>query len=57
MAKEKKSFFERLTGTIKMDDARFDAEEEREIAKSASSWIEENDKGVSLLWMSIKHQI
>ena len=44
MAKEKKSFFERLTGTMKMDDARFEAEEEREVAKGASAWIEEGDK-------------
>ena len=29
---------------MKMDDARFEAEEEREVAKGASAWIEEGDK-------------
>jgi HSP20 family protein len=45
MAKEKKSFFEKLTGSVKMDDARELAREEREMAKlSTSEWIDEEEK-------------
>ena len=45
MAKEKKSFFEKLTGTVRMDDARELAREEREMAKlSTSEWIDDEDK-------------
>ncbi len=39
MAKEKKSFFERLTGTIRMDDNK----DENEIQKESASIYEEND--------------
>jgi len=38
MAKEKKSFFERLTGTVRMDD-----DGEKEIQKNPNSWTEENE--------------
>lgn len=44
MAKEKKSFFERLTGTVRMDDARIEAREEREEAKNATAWVEEEER-------------
>lgn len=44
MAKEKKSFFERLTGTVRMDDDRIEAREEREEAKNATAWVEEEEK-------------
>lgn len=46
MAKEKKSFFERITGTIRMDnekDDKYDLKEDRETRISAS-WIEEEEK-------------
>lgn len=44
MAKEKKSFFEKLTGTVKMDDASRElAREERLMAKEATEW--ENTEG------------
>lgn len=44
MAKEKKSFFERLTGTVKMDEARELDREEREVSRSSASWIDEDEK-------------
>src|SRR3989344_2129433 len=44
MAKEKKSFFERLTGTVRMDEDRLEAKEEREAAKHAVAWMEEEEK-------------
>lgn len=45
MPKEKKSFFERLTGTIRMDDRRDEVEEENTSnSKSPSSWIEEEEE-------------
>ncbi len=45
MPKEKKSFFERLTGTIRMDDRREDAEEvNTSNSKTPSSWIEEEEE-------------
>ncbi len=44
MAKEKKSFFERLTGTVKMDDAKELAREEKELSKNGSGWADEDDK-------------
>lgn len=46
MAKEKKSFFERITGTVRMDnekDDKYDLKEDRETRISAS-WIEEEEK-------------
>lgn len=43
MAKEKKSFFERLTGTVKMDDAREMAREEKLLSKNSSAWMEDED--------------
>ncbi len=46
MAKEKKSFFERITGTIRMDnekDDKYDLKEDRE-TKISASWIEEEEK-------------
>lgn len=43
MAKEKKSFFERLTGTIKVDETRGNTKEEREDTKDASSWIDDEE--------------
>ena len=42
MAKEKKSFFERLTGSIKMDDRKID--NEQEILKEETSWVNDDDK-------------
>jgi HSP20 family protein len=42
MPKEKKSFFERLTGTMRMDDRR--DEDEQEVHKNPSSWIEEEEE-------------
>lgn len=44
MAKEKKSFFERLTGSVRMDEPKEEAKEEREVAKSATGWIEDDEK-------------
>ncbi len=45
MPKEKKSFFERLTGTIRMDDRRGELEEDNSNnSKSPSSWIEEEEE-------------
>ena len=44
MAKEKKSFFERLTGTVRMDEDRLEAKEEREAAKHAVAWMDEEEK-------------
>jgi HSP20 family protein len=45
MPKEKKSFFERLTGTIRMDDRREEPEEENlNNSKNPSSWIEEEEE-------------
>ena len=48
MAKEKKSFFERLTGTVRLDEA----EEERSVKTSAlqskEDWIAEEDKDAEL---------
>ena len=41
MAKEKKSFFERLTGTVRMDDARKELDEEKKPLKVGSSWMDE----------------
>ncbi len=43
MAKEKKSFFERLTGTVRMDDSR-DGYEAPVISKNLSQWVEEEEK-------------
>ncbi len=45
MAKEKKSFFERITGTVRMDDERDELlEEDQDDAKSISAWEDEGDK-------------
>ncbi len=48
MAKEKKSFFERLTGSVKVDEDREIQEDERNdrkpSAKSSANWIEEEEK-------------
>ncbi len=44
MAKEKKSFFERLTGSVRMEDEQRESFEEREVAKEATSWIEEEER-------------
>lgn len=45
MAKEKKSFFERITGTVRMDDERDELlEEYQDDAKSISAWEDEGDK-------------
>ncbi len=48
MAKEKKSFFERLTGTVRMDETRDDLEvEDRKISSSSSlstAWKEDEEK-------------
>lgn len=43
MAKEKKSFFERITGSIKMNNDTVE-EREEEISKSTASWEEDDDK-------------
>jgi len=46
MAKEKKSFFERLTGSVRIDDDSRDIEEKKESRKHSSNanWIEEEEK-------------
>lgn len=45
MPKEKKSFFERLTGTIRMDDKRDHSEEDETVnSKDSASWIEEEEE-------------
>ncbi|HEY4504072.1 MAG TPA: Hsp20/alpha crystallin family protein [Candidatus Paceibacterota bacterium] len=52
MAKEKKSFFERLTGSVRVDDERENKDrdinkeevETKEIKKNSSNWIEEEEK-------------
>jgi HSP20 family protein len=45
MAKEKKSFFERITGTVRMDDDSDDLlEEEQESTKTISAWEDEDEK-------------
>ena len=51
MAKEKKSFFERLTGSVRLDDESENVvEEKREVRKQSSksnagsSWLEEEEK-------------
>lgn len=43
MAKEKKSFFERLTGTVRMDDSR-NGYEVPVTPKNLSQWVEEEEK-------------
>lgn len=48
MAKEKRSFFERLTGTVRMDDES-EAKFAKKITPNAESWIEEEiDKDAEL---------
>lgn len=42
MSKEKRSFFERLTGTVKMDDTEL--EEAESLTKGSSSWAEQEDE-------------
>jgi HSP20 family protein len=44
MAKEKKSFFERITGTVRMDDDEIESKEEKETARSISAWDDEDEK-------------
>lgn len=45
MPKEKKSFFERLTGTIRMDNSKDDIpEEDDNSSNNSASWIEEEDE-------------
>jgi HSP20 family molecular chaperone IbpA len=49
MAKEKKSFFERLTGSVRIDDESMEVEEEKKEPKKSgsnhsSSWSEEEEK-------------
>ncbi len=44
MAKEKKSFFERLTGTVRVDESREEAKEEKNLAKNSSAWMEDDEK-------------
>jgi len=45
MAKEKKSFFERITGTVRMDEDREEAiEEEVEHSKNIASWEDDDEK-------------
>ncbi len=51
MAKEKKSFFERLTGSVRLDEESTETEieepekkEPRRMQTSASNWIEEEEK-------------
>lgn len=44
MAKEKKSFFERITGTVRMDEASMDAREEKAATRNLATWEEEEDK-------------
>ena len=44
MAKEKKSFFERLTGTIRMEDEKDDIVNNKEITKNSSAWLEEEEE-------------
>lgn len=42
MAKEKKSFFERITGTIRMDESQSESKEES--AKGSAPWNEDDEK-------------
>lgn len=48
MAKEKKSFFERITGSVRVDEDRDDLYEEKNdkklTTKAASSWVEEEER-------------
>mgnify|MGYP001612022504 FL=1 len=45
MAKEKKSFFERLTGTVRMDESRDGEDKEfREDSKNVVAWMDEEEK-------------
>lgn len=44
MAKEKKSFFERLTGTIKMDNSHNKDNDEKELEKGENIWEDEEEK-------------
>ncbi len=44
MAKEKKSFFERITGTVRMDDSQDDSKEEKENSKELAGWKEDDEK-------------
>jgi HSP20 family protein len=41
MAKEKKSFFERLTGTVRLDEKEADEKNSREVSDSKEAWAEE----------------
>ena len=44
MAKEKKSFFERITGTVRMDDDEIESKEEKDTTRSISAWDDEDEK-------------
>lgn len=44
MAKEKKSFFEKLTGTVRVDNTLSKADEERELANDETSWMDDDDE-------------
>jgi HSP20 family protein len=43
MAKEKKSFFEKLTGSVRMDNSKLIADEEEELAKNETAWTEDEE--------------
>ncbi len=49
MAKEKRSFFERLTGTVRMDETQTETKVVKKGATESNSWIEEeSDKDAEL---------
>jgi HSP20 family protein len=51
MAKEKKSFFERLTGTVRLDEketAEKGSRDSREADASKENWVEEEEKDAEL---------
>jgi HSP20 family protein len=47
MAKEKRSFFERLTGTVRMDEEQ-ETKPVKKAPTDAASWVEEEDKDAEL---------
>ncbi len=48
MSKEKRSFFERLTGTVRMDEEAEVRPTKKAAVAEANSWIEEEDKDAEL---------
>jgi HSP20 family protein len=48
MAKDKRSFFERLTGTIKMEEREEEVEEEEAEETPEKNWVDEEEKEAEL---------